>query len=44
MVSHRRVEKVVLALLGLVRLKSHLEMVPVAELVMHLVVVAAVTV
>ena len=44
MVSHRLVKKVVLALLELVRLKSHLEMVPVADLVMHLVVVAAMTV
>ena len=44
MVFHLQVGKVVLALLGLVRLILHLKKVPEAELAMHLVVVVTVTV
>ena len=44
MVFHLQVGKVVLALLGLVRLMLHLKMEPEAELAMHFVVVVTVTV
>ena len=44
MVFHRRVVKVVPALLGLARLMLHLEMEPGVELAMHLVVVVTVIV